>query len=92
MILVLGGCREAEQGRILEYQKGTYLGKPDTSFSEASRREQHQRILYQGGSRSVALVGGRATSPSNVGSLGGPGMTRAAREAARGRVLSQGVK
>ena len=36
--LVLTGCREQEQGRILNYKKGSYLGLPDQKL-DASQVE-----------------------------------------------------
>ena len=32
--LLLSSCQESEQGRILNYEKGVYLGKKDTALSE----------------------------------------------------------
>jgi len=32
-LLILQGCQESEQGRRLSYEKGTYLGKPDTKLT-----------------------------------------------------------
>lgn len=46
---LLAGCDEAEQGRILQYQKGTYLGKPDSPLSEEDREELAQRARMQQG-------------------------------------------
>jgi len=37
------GCRESEQGRILSYEKGKYLGKPDQQLSAARREQLRQR-------------------------------------------------
>ena len=48
--LLLAGCDEAEQGRILNYEKGTYLGKPDQKLSEEYRQELMQRARLQQGS------------------------------------------
>jgi len=47
--LGLSGCDEQEQDRILRYQKGTYLGKPDTPLSDAVRDDLRQRTRQQGG-------------------------------------------
>lgn len=46
--LVLGACEESEQGRILRYEKGTYLGKSDTSLSDKQLEELRQRATLQG--------------------------------------------
>ncbi len=43
----LGACREDEQGRVLLYDKGVYLGKPDTPVSEQARRALSIRIQRQ---------------------------------------------
>ena len=41
--IALQGCREGEQDRILSYEKGKYLGKPDQKLSEAQREQLRQR-------------------------------------------------
>jgi hypothetical protein len=43
----LGACREDEQGRVLLYDKGVYLGKPDTPVSKQARRALSIRIQRQ---------------------------------------------
>jgi hypothetical protein len=43
----VSGCREEEQGRILHYQKGTYLGKPDQKLSAAQEQELRARARNQ---------------------------------------------
>ena len=45
--LSLGACRENEQGRVLLFQKGVYLGKADTEPSEQTRRAARNRMRYQ---------------------------------------------
>ena len=40
---------EAEQGRILQYEKGTYLGKPDRPLTEAEQEALRQRTRMQYG-------------------------------------------
>ena len=47
--LLLGACDEAEQGRILNYEKGTYLGEPDEKLSDEDRSELIQRARRQQG-------------------------------------------
>jgi hypothetical protein len=32
--LLLSSCKESEQGRILNYKKGVYLGKTDNTLSK----------------------------------------------------------
>lgn len=34
-LLVLQGCRDSEQGRIVLYEKGKYLGKADKALTAA---------------------------------------------------------
>ena len=59
-ILVLGGCRAEEQGRLTSYEPGVYKGKPDTQLSEAQLRVLRQRSVYQGSS---VAAGGGGTPP-----------------------------
>ncbi len=45
----LGGCRESEQDRVQELQKGTYLGKADQALTDEQvnalrLRARNQRI------------------------------------------------
>lgn len=46
---LLGACDEAEQGRILNYEKGTYLGQPDQPLSAEDQEALRQRTLLQQG-------------------------------------------
>lgn len=46
----LAGCDEQEQGRVLRYQEGTYLGKPDTKLDQDTLDELRQRARLQQGS------------------------------------------
>ncbi len=48
--LTLAACDENEQGRILRYEKGTYLGPPDAPLDEATREELRFRAKQQAGS------------------------------------------
>jgi hypothetical protein len=45
--LVLSACDEAEQGRILRYQKGTYLGPKDQVLSDAQQAALRARSRMQ---------------------------------------------
>ncbi len=45
--VLLGACRENEQDRVLLYQKGNYLGKPDTAVSEGTLRALSAQIQRQ---------------------------------------------
>ena len=48
--LLLSACwEEDEQGRVLRYQKGTYLGAPDTELTEEQREELRARARGQAG-------------------------------------------
>ena len=41
--VALSGCREEEQGRILSFEKGTYLGKEDEKLPAEQRDALKQR-------------------------------------------------
>jgi len=43
----LGGCREEEQGRVLSFQKGSYLGEPDQNLSAEQVEALRQRAAQQ---------------------------------------------
>jgi hypothetical protein len=45
--LLLGACDEFEQGRILRYEKGTYLGQADAPLSEEQVEELRRRATLQ---------------------------------------------
>ena len=47
--LVLGACDEAEQDRVLMYQKGEYRGGPDTALTEDTLQALRQRAAKQKG-------------------------------------------
>lgn len=49
LMLALAGCDEAEQGRILQYEKGTYLGPSDSELTDAQRDELRARVQRQRG-------------------------------------------
>ncbi len=49
LVLTLAACDEAEQGRILRYEKGTYLGQSDSGLTEQQREELRARATLQGG-------------------------------------------
>jgi hypothetical protein len=46
--LVLGACKQEDMNRIVLYEKGVYMGKPDDKLSSERERELNQRILQQG--------------------------------------------
>ena len=41
------GCNQDEQGRILSYEKGTYLGQPDQKLGENQLRDLEMRTSLQ---------------------------------------------
>ena len=46
--LALSGCREAEMGRPISLEKGTYQGKPDQPLDAATVKALRQRTAGQG--------------------------------------------
>lgn len=49
LVLALAACDQSEQGRILRYEKGTYLGKADSKLSDEKRDELRSRAMRQSG-------------------------------------------
>lgn len=47
--LLLSACDEAEQGRILRYEKGVYLGQPDQALSAELQADLRERTRLQQG-------------------------------------------
>jgi len=47
--LAIAACDQDEQGRVLTYEKGTYLGQPDTQLSTQQLHELRQRAARQSG-------------------------------------------
>ncbi|WP_193184574.1 hypothetical protein [Nisaea sediminum] len=43
VMVLLAGCRESEQDRVLLYKKGTYLGAKDQSLSDETLTEIRDR-------------------------------------------------
>ena len=62
MALSLGACREDEQGRVLLYQKGVYLGKADTEPSEQALGAARSRMRHLGRGGGSGMGGGGAVS------------------------------
>ncbi len=54
----LGACREDEQGRVLLFEKGVYLGKADTPITEEARRNIRTRALRQSAARGFGQSAG----------------------------------
>lgn len=50
LVLALSACDESEQGRILRYEKGTYLGQADSELTTEQRDELRARARRQAGS------------------------------------------
>ena len=46
---LVSACDEAEQDRVLRYEKGTYLGPTEEPLEDATLRELRQRANLQGG-------------------------------------------
>ena len=66
MAVSLGACRSEEQGRILKYQKGVYLGKADTPLSRSARDAVRDRARFQGGLGVISPGGGASAYKSSV--------------------------
>jgi len=47
VIVSLGGCREEEQGRVLQYKKGIYLGQVDKPTNASTRASLRGRTWSQ---------------------------------------------
>jgi len=45
----LSACDQAEQGRVLSYEKGTYLGQKDQGLDDREKENLRQRTLMQQG-------------------------------------------
>ena len=100
--LALPGCRESEQGRVLLYEKGSYLGKPDTQISAEARRALLQRGELQRGTTAIlgpaggapaeelrAGAGYQRESVAGFSQRGNIGFSQGARDALRARVDKQ---
>lgn len=57
-VLALSSCREGEQGRVLLYDKGTYLGKTESGLAEATVEHLQDRALLQATASGTAPRGG----------------------------------
>jgi hypothetical protein len=45
--LTVSACDDAEQGRILRYEQGVYLGKPDTPLTREAKENIRVRQRLQ---------------------------------------------
>ncbi len=91
---LVAGCRKEEQGRILNYQKGIYLGPSEAKLSEGTRDELRQRVRRQGGARSFASFAGGGAAPGadvRPPAAISRALSDQARDAVRSRVLKQGL-
>lgn len=66
----LVACRAEEQGRIIRYKPGVYLGKKDTELGEAQKEEIKMRTAGQGDSNYGSIGGGATRSGVDTGALG----------------------
>ncbi len=48
-VFFLSACDQAEQGRVLNYEKGTYLGQKDQALSDQEKEILRQRTMMQQG-------------------------------------------
>ena len=48
LLAALGGCREEEQNRPLQFEKGVYSGAQDEALSEEARDALRGRVREQG--------------------------------------------
>lgn len=58
-VLVIGataltGCRDDEQGRVINYLPGVYKGKADTPISDKARADALNRTYLQAGATGMA--------------------------------------
>ncbi|MDP6175106.1 MAG: hypothetical protein QGF09_13150 [Rhodospirillales bacterium] len=74
LAVTLGACRPEEQGRILSYQKGVYLGKADSPLTAKARSAARDRARYQGGLNVIAT--GRPGRVAPRSSVRPPGALR----------------
>ena len=49
LMMILSGCAEEEQDRILQYEKGVYLGKADQNLTQ----EQLQKLVLRANGQRV---------------------------------------
>ncbi len=47
--IALAGCRSEERNRILQFEEGTYLGKPDQKLGDEKIDELRHRARMQQG-------------------------------------------
>ncbi len=57
VVVSLGACRPEEQGRILEYKKGVYLGNKSLPLSAKTRSAYRARAWAQAGLGGASLPG-----------------------------------
>lgn len=69
-MLVLNACRESEQGRVLMYQKGTYMGKVDHPLSNNETAMLQSRTALQATGSGTSVNFGAHASSAATGNLG----------------------
>ncbi len=85
----LGACRKDEQGRVLLFQKGVYLGKADTNISMGARRALDERIRRQSSGGGSGSGGGSRPADVRLPPDTSPAAASAASKALRKRLERQ---
>ncbi len=68
--LLLSACKAEEQGRLLRYEPGKYLGKKGTDVSDEMMRVARNRLALQGAGTS--LSGGRSAPSGRASNVRPP--------------------
>ncbi len=68
--LLLSACKADEQGRLLNYEPGKYLGKKDAKVSDEMIRIARNRVALQGAGTS--LSGGRSAPSGRADNVRAP--------------------
>ncbi len=66
VVTSLGACRPEEQGRILEYKKGVYLGNKSLPLSPKTRSMIRDRAWAQSGLGGASLPGAASGTSSGA--------------------------
>lgn len=64
--VLLVACKAEEQGRVLLYKKGVYLGKADKPLTEEQLGKLRARTALQGAGNTAVPGGGLQTSEPDV--------------------------
>ena len=65
-VILLAGCRNEEQGRIVQYKPGVYQGKKDTALNEAMEQALRERAQFQAGTTGSGTAGAAGGRPADV--------------------------